>query len=197
MKKFKLLIIKSKFVIMSNKSCILIVDDDEPIRESFRDYFEMRKYEVVTAKDGHSAIKQFTEHSPDLVLMDFMMPGMNGHQTLQKIKKLNSDAKFVIVTAYDSTIPLSKNERKNIPIILKPVLFSQITDTVENMIKTDNKKNTDNSKMASVLIDDDLYDRLKNIQLDIIKKDNSSVSFSNIINNIIKEFFDNKENEIK
>jgi len=179
---------------MSNKSCILIVDDDKPIRESFRDYFEMKKYEVITAKDGYSAIKQFTKYEPDVVLMDFMMPEINGQQTLQKIKKLDSSAKFVIVTDYDSTIPLSKNERRDIPIILKPTKFSQITDAVEDMIKVESKKEKINSKMVSVLIDDDLHDKLKNIQSGIIKKDKSSTSFSNIINNTLKEYFDNNEN---
>lgn len=181
---------------MKNKSCILVVDDSKPIRDSFRDYFKMKEFQVVTANDGFNAIKQFTKYAPDVILMDYMMPGINGHETLQKIKKLDPCAKFIIITAHDSPIPLSKKERKNIPIILKPSTFSQINSVVEDVMDIKCEEGRKNTRMVSILIDDDLYEKLKNKQSDIMKRKKNSVSFANIINNTIKEYFDDKENDV-
>ena len=70
---------------MPNK--ILIVDDDNEIRKITGIYLENEGYEVLKAENGESALKLTTENDIDLVLLDIMMPGMDGIETCMKIRE--------------------------------------------------------------------------------------------------------------
>ena len=65
--------------------CILIADDEERMRRIIVDYLSIKGFNVVEACDGEEAIRKFREHSPDLVLLDVMMPKMDGWQTCAAI----------------------------------------------------------------------------------------------------------------
>lgn len=70
---------------------ILVVDDEEPIQELIRFNLEKEGYQVVTAYDGAEALKSVAEKHPDLVVLDIMLPGLNG---LEVCKALRQDPKF-------------------------------------------------------------------------------------------------------
>lgn len=70
---------------MANK--ILIVDDDSEIRKITGIYLENEGYEVLKAENGEEAIKLITEKEVDLILLDIMMPGMDGIETCMKIRE--------------------------------------------------------------------------------------------------------------
>lgn len=72
---------------MSNK--LLIVDDDDEIRKVTGIYLENEGYEVLKAESGEQALKLISENSIDLVILDIMMPGMNGIETCMKIRENN------------------------------------------------------------------------------------------------------------
>jgi CheY-like chemotaxis protein len=57
---------------------VLVVDDERDIREAVAELLEDEGYDVVWARDGEEALQQAREHHPQLVLLDLMMPGMNG-----------------------------------------------------------------------------------------------------------------------
>jgi two-component system, NarL family, nitrate/nitrite response regulator NarL len=90
--------------VSSDKVRILIIDDDQQFRTLVR--LVLRRiddFEVVgEAHDGHSGIEQTEELSPDVVLLDLMMPGMDGFQALPKIKAAQPSAAVVVLTALDS-----------------------------------------------------------------------------------------------
>ena len=66
---------------------ILIIDDDSANRRLFRDLFEMKGFKIVEASSGEDGIDKAEKECPDLILMDIRMPGMDGYQTAQIIKK--------------------------------------------------------------------------------------------------------------
>ncbi len=66
---------------------ILVVDDEEPIRLLLRDTLELDSYEVTEAADGPAALAVFAEQSPDVVILDIMMPGMSGIEVLRQIRQ--------------------------------------------------------------------------------------------------------------
>ncbi len=70
---------------MSKK--ILVVDDEESIRELTKDLLESRGYEVLTAPDGKKGVELAKSKKPDLILMDVNMPKMDGFKALEEIKK--------------------------------------------------------------------------------------------------------------
>ncbi|MEI8239648.1 MAG: response regulator transcription factor [Actinomycetota bacterium] len=77
---------------------VLVVDDEAPIREVVRRYLVADGYQVVEAADGESALEQFDAHAPDVVVLDVMMPGVDGLEVLRRIRT-RSDAYVVMVTA--------------------------------------------------------------------------------------------------
>jgi DNA-binding response OmpR family regulator len=82
---------------------ILIVDDEEHIRRMIRITLEASGYEVGEAGDGQEGLKLYSSGSRwDLVLLDQRMPGMDGLETLNKIKQVDPDARVIMATAYAS-----------------------------------------------------------------------------------------------
>ena len=79
---------------------ILVVDDEESIRLLYKEELEDEGYEVVLAADGMEALEKFKAFQPDLVTLDLKMPGMDGLEVLQKIRKVDMDIPIVLLTAY-------------------------------------------------------------------------------------------------
>ena len=77
---------------------ILVVDDDLNICELLKLYLEKEEYEVVIANDGMSAVSTFKEESPSLVLLDIMLPKMDGWQVCREIRKF-SETPIIMITA--------------------------------------------------------------------------------------------------
>ena len=81
---------------------ILVVDDDSNICELLRLYMEKDGYAVSIAYDGESAVKMFSEVKPDIVLLDIMLPKMDGWQVCREIRR-TSDTPIIMVTAKGET----------------------------------------------------------------------------------------------
>ncbi len=63
---------------MSTSKQLLIVDDDQEIRELLNEYLTRAGFEVLTAAEGNEMRKQLAQHNPDLIILDIMMPGDDG-----------------------------------------------------------------------------------------------------------------------
>lgn len=81
-----------------NKEKILVVDDDTSICELLRVYLEKEEYQVVIANDGMSAVSTFKEENPGLVLLDIMLPKLDGWQVCREIRKF-SETPIIMLTA--------------------------------------------------------------------------------------------------
>ncbi len=81
---------------------ILVADDDKNIAELLRLYLEKENYTVVTACDGEDAIIKFNSETPDIVLLDIMMPKLDGWQVCREIRK-KSDCPIIMITAKGET----------------------------------------------------------------------------------------------
>ena len=87
---------------MSSKNpTILVVDDDERTQHMLGSMLRLEGYRVITAISGDKALEQFNNESPDLVLLDIMMPGMNGYDLCQRIREF-SHVPIIMLTAKDS-----------------------------------------------------------------------------------------------
>lgn len=88
-------------VLMANEK-ILVVDDDVNICELLRLYLEKEGYTVSIVNDGESAVKSFGEIQPDLMLLDIMLPRLDGWQVCREVRKF-SDKPIIMLTAKGET----------------------------------------------------------------------------------------------
>jgi two-component system, NtrC family, nitrogen regulation response regulator NtrX len=79
---------------------VLIVDDEEGILETLSGIFQDEGYNVITAGSGEEALKVLKEQSPDLVLLDVWLSGIDGIETMQEIKKTNPELPVVIISGH-------------------------------------------------------------------------------------------------
>jgi len=79
---------------------ILVVDDDEAILAMLKCILELEGYNVITASDGGAGLTLLEEKGADLVLLDIMMPGLDGFQVLDRIRQ-HSDVPVIMLTAKD------------------------------------------------------------------------------------------------
>ncbi|MGZ4334161.1 MAG: response regulator transcription factor [Gaiellaceae bacterium] len=84
-------------------SRILVVDDDDDIRGLLRTLLERAGHEVSDAPDGRAGLREFYAGSPDLVILDVAMPGLDGWATLERIREV-SDVPVMMLTARDAEV---------------------------------------------------------------------------------------------
>jgi len=87
--------------VTDTKGTVLVVDDEEPVRHVASEILSYLGYSVVTAPSGEEAVERLRNGTcPDVVLLDIIMPGMNGHQTLRAIREIEPDLPILISTGY-------------------------------------------------------------------------------------------------
>jgi len=96
---------------MTNKATILIIDDEEVIRDSCSQVLNREGYLVNIADNGKTGWEHFKKSPTDIVLLDLKLPGLNGMQVLKKIKKESPDTPVIIITGF-ATIESAVNTIK-------------------------------------------------------------------------------------
>jgi len=87
---------------MDAAATVVVVDDDEAIRDSCRQTLERSGYRVATATDAFSAVRTIRLHNPDLVILDLKMPGVEGTDLLRRIRGEHPGLDVVVITGYSS-----------------------------------------------------------------------------------------------
>jgi two-component system response regulator VicR len=82
---------------------ILVVDDEKPISDIVKFNLEKEGFEVVTAYDGEEAVEKVEEENPDLIVLDLMLPKMDGLEVCREVRKTR-DTPIIMVTAKDQEI---------------------------------------------------------------------------------------------
>ncbi|MCR5792805.1 MAG: response regulator [Lachnospiraceae bacterium] len=85
---------------MEKKGTILVIDDSPFVSQQIKDIVEQEGYEVIDqAKNGEDGIEKFKEYRPDFVVLDIIMPGIDGIETAEVILKEAPDAKIVMLSS--------------------------------------------------------------------------------------------------
>lgn len=92
-------------------SNVLIVDDDEIFRNTMKGSFEKRRINTWAAANESEAMAVFREHQPDLVLLDYRMPGLDGISVLREMHVYNPQPVFILLTGYGS-LPMAVESMK-------------------------------------------------------------------------------------
>ncbi|MBZ5738013.1 response regulator transcription factor [Nocardioides mangrovi] len=84
------------------KPRVLVVDDDKAVRESLRRSLEFNGYDVALAEDGADALARIAAVAPDVVVMDVMMPRLDGIETTKALRTAGNDIPILVLTARDA-----------------------------------------------------------------------------------------------
>lgn len=119
------------------KKTILIVEDEEKLRTTVSDFLKLYDYEIIEAKDGEVAIRQFEENinTIDLVLLDIMLPIYDGQYVLKKIREV-SEVPVIMMTAKSGDYEQIKSFGNGVDdYIKKPFMLALLKARVEAVLK--------------------------------------------------------------
>ncbi len=83
---------------------ILIVEDDPGIQMSLKDEFESEGYHVFAANDGEKGLKMIKEQKPDLIILDIMLPELDGYEVCKKLRREGDNTPIIMLTVKDKEI---------------------------------------------------------------------------------------------
>ncbi len=118
---------------------VLIVDDDEPVRELLRNTFERAGFIVETAEDGMDALGRLGTNLPDLIILDRLMPRMNGEATLRELQASVNTGKVpvIVLTAMDNAGEASRwLMRGASEFIAKPFDPDEVLERARKLLKS-------------------------------------------------------------
>jgi response regulator RpfG family c-di-GMP phosphodiesterase len=120
---------------------ILYVDDEMINLELFRLSFRS-DFDIVLAASGHEGLKKFENEAFDIVISDLKMPGMNGVEMIQEIKKLRPDFPCILLTAFMDPDAMIKaiNEALVFKYVLKPWKLAELKQIIEDAIRSKDVK---------------------------------------------------------
>ncbi len=114
---------------------ILVVDDEPAILQSLSGILMDEGFEVLTAANGYEALKTIETESPDLVLLDIWMPGIDGIATLKAIKKDNSFIQVIIITGHGTIETAVKATKLGaFDFIEKPLSIDKVVVSINNAL---------------------------------------------------------------
>jgi two-component system nitrogen regulation response regulator NtrX len=114
---------------------VLIVDDEPSILHTLSGLLSDEGFEVITAANGYEALKTIEAESPDLVLLDIWMPGLDGIETLKEIKKENSNIQVIIITGHGTIETAVKATKLGaFDLIEKPLSIDKVIVAINNAL---------------------------------------------------------------
>lgn len=122
---------------------VLLIDDDELVLKTLSKFLKIYGYKVNSVKDGESALKEIENSVFNLVIADVRMPGMDGLETVKRIRQMNNDKKKshipeIIITGYMDSAAQQEAQRMGVAdYIHKPFFISELLSVVKEKIHVD------------------------------------------------------------
>jgi len=139
---------------------ILVVDDDPDIRGLLRVLLDGRGYSVTEARDGNEALRVFFDERPNLVLLDVGMPGLDGWQTLERIREL-SDVPVVMLTAKAMELEKTRGLRAGADdYVTKPFGRQELLARVEALLRRSGTRETPAESYSDAFVTIDFSQRM-------------------------------------
>ena len=124
------------------KNRVLLVDDDKQILNSLRVYLELENYEVFTASNGQEALEKVTGNKPEILVLDIMMPEMDGFEVLETIKKNEelSSIPVIMLTAKGQPVDVLKGYKMGASSYMtKPFNLNELVENIELILNPEEK----------------------------------------------------------
>jgi two-component system nitrogen regulation response regulator NtrX len=117
-------------------ACIMIVDDEQAIRESLSGLFEDEGYTVVCAPSGEEAVARFRKQPVDCVLLDIWMPGIDGLETLSRLKQMDAELPVVMMSGHATIDTAVRATRQGaFDFVEKPLSSDRLLILIRNALE--------------------------------------------------------------
>jgi DNA-binding response OmpR family regulator len=126
---------------------ILVVDDQSSVRQLLQDYLTEQGFRVITATDGQNAIYQARHEPPDLILLDIMMPKMDGYQFLRQYRQERQTPVIVITAREEETDAVLGLDLGADDYVVKPFRMRELTARIRAALR----RNQDATKKFELL----------------------------------------------
>ncbi|RKJ75081.1 DNA-binding response regulator [Butyricicoccus sp. 1XD8-22] len=138
---------------------ILIVEDDDNIRELLRLYLEREGYEILEAENGAVGMTRWKADQPDLILLDMMMPVMDGWQVCREIRESGSTTPIIMITAKGETMDkVTGLEMGADDYIVKPLEMQEVVARVRALFRRLAPDEAGKLSFDNLVIDKQAYD---------------------------------------
>ena len=150
---------------------ILIVDDEERIREVVKEYCLMEKYDVIEASDGLEALEMVKNNDIDLIVLDVMMPKLDGLSAFSKIKEIKKIPTIILSARSEEYDKLIGFDLGIDDYVTKPFSPKELVARVKAILKR-NSTNTYTYKFEGLIINDLAHEvRVDNVKINLTPKE--------------------------
>lgn len=116
----------------------IIIDDEVDSAEVFAEFLKLKYIDVAgLGKNGKEGVELYQKHKPDVVFLDLVMPQYDGFYALEEIKKINPDARVIIITAFLTDMMRKKLNNFGVEdVFQKPYSVKEIANSIKEKIPT-------------------------------------------------------------
>ncbi|WP_022663591.1 response regulator [Desulfospira joergensenii] len=126
---------------MNKKPRILLIDDEIEFITTLAERLELRGYDVETSESGESGIDLMAKSSFDVAILDLMMPGLNGIDTLNQIKRIDPRLPVILLTGHGSTKEGMEGMRIGaFDFLMKPLDINELLDRIKLALEKGTKE---------------------------------------------------------
>jgi two-component system OmpR family response regulator len=134
-------------MIMSSK--LMVVDDDKTLLKFLKEYLEGDGFNITTVDSGTKALRTFYSERPDLIILDIMMPGMDGWEVCARIREM-ADTPIILLTAKTSEADKMRGFRLGVDdYVVKPFSLAELTARVKAVLARTLKESGEDERILS------------------------------------------------
>ena len=125
------------------KMRVLLVDDETEFVSALAERLSLRGYEAQTAASGEEALGKIAQSLPDVVLLDMLMPGMNGLEVLKRIKRDHPQVRVILLTGRGSWDGIQGIREGAYDCLMKPIQIEELMQIMASAMESDEKKQSE------------------------------------------------------
>ena len=110
---------------------VLIVDDDPDVRQFLVESLDVLGFAVIQAEDGQAGLAELERSAPDLMILDFAMPGMNGAEVIKRVRQSRPDLPIILITGFAESDAIDAIVRPDLPVLRKPFGMDGLRQAIE------------------------------------------------------------------
>lgn len=131
---------------MNHRRLLLVIDDEEIVREAIEDILESVNIAVISAADGYEGISLFKQHQSEIkgILLDMKMPGLSGSETLKQLRTIDPNITVILSSGYsEEETRRSLANQMPIRFLPKPYNFDTLVENVKKVMDEDEDESTE------------------------------------------------------